>query len=256
LLGLGKVTADWPDFHQHCLPGIDDGSPDEQTSYAMLRMSYDEGVPFVSATPHFHIYQDDVVSFCETRDAAVERLHHYAIKQGGEHALPPICLGAEVALTRGLASTSLRGLTYSGTNNLLLELPYSRYESWIADEVWNIATSQDLNIVFAHLERYLNFMDEEALLHLVRINPCIVQINTGVFASDTKLRFLASLVKENVPVVLGTDAHNLSSRPPTFKRVAKYLKRADAASLRAYIMDSGFKGTYLDVGELSILRAT
>jgi protein subunit release factor B len=42
------------DLHTHILPGMDDGSPDVETSIAMLRMEAEQGVHTVVLTPHFY----------------------------------------------------------------------------------------------------------------------------------------------------------------------------------------------------------
>ena len=48
------------DFHSHILPGIDDGSPDLETSLKMLELSYAQGVTDVVATPHFDANEDSI----------------------------------------------------------------------------------------------------------------------------------------------------------------------------------------------------
>ena len=40
------------DIHSHILPGIDDGSPDIETSVSLIRGLYDLGIRRSIATPH------------------------------------------------------------------------------------------------------------------------------------------------------------------------------------------------------------
>lgn len=48
------ICTGFTDIHNHILFGVDDGSPDIDTSLEMLRMAYEDGTRDVILTPHFH----------------------------------------------------------------------------------------------------------------------------------------------------------------------------------------------------------
>lgn len=41
------------DLHNHCLPGLDDGSCDWEESLAMARMAVEDGIEGIVCTPHW-----------------------------------------------------------------------------------------------------------------------------------------------------------------------------------------------------------
>jgi protein-tyrosine phosphatase len=128
-----------------------------------------------------------------------------------------------VHLTRSLAEQDLSALCYERIRYLLLELPYAPFDHWMSDEIWNIANTQNLMPVYAHLERYLNFMTETDLQELIALTPCIVQLNVSVFESKRSHQFMKLLASQGTPLVLGTDAHNLTTRPASFSAAKKHL---------------------------------
>ena len=56
------------DFHSHILPGIDDGSPDVETSLRMIAAQQRQGIDTVIATSHFYASQRTPSHFLERRD--------------------------------------------------------------------------------------------------------------------------------------------------------------------------------------------
>ena len=49
----GEIRFMLVDIHCHILPGVDDGAPDMETSRAMIRDAYEQGVRYIIATPHY-----------------------------------------------------------------------------------------------------------------------------------------------------------------------------------------------------------
>ncbi len=58
------------DLHHHLLPGLDDGSPNIETSVAMARIAVDDGITHVVATPHANnVYTYDPAEIARRTDA-------------------------------------------------------------------------------------------------------------------------------------------------------------------------------------------
>ena len=114
------------DFHCHILPKMDDGSDSINTSLAMLREEHTQGVNRVVLTPHFYCEEESIEAFLQRRKKAFSALQTAISDQPHTDDIPELCLGAEVAMSSALAQMDLQPLCISGTNVLLLELPYYR----------------------------------------------------------------------------------------------------------------------------------
>lgn len=114
------------DFHCHILPKMDDGSDSINTSLAMLREEHTQGVNRVVLTPHFYCEEESIEAFLQRRKKAFSALQTAISDQPHADDIPELCLGAEVAMSSALAQMDLQPLCISGTNVLLLELPYYR----------------------------------------------------------------------------------------------------------------------------------
>ena len=128
------------DFHSHFLPRMDDGSRSVEESLEMLRVSLDQGVDVMAATPHFYAFREDPDSFLERRAAAFARLP----LEDAPH--PKLLLGAEVYYFDGMSnSESLRRLTLEGTRYILIEMPFSRWSDHMVDEVLRLRGQEVLS---------------------------------------------------------------------------------------------------------------
>lgn len=213
------------DFHAHCLPALDDGAQDVAESRAMLGLAREQGVSAVIATPHFYWGHHTVADFVGARQQAYDSLMLH------KKELPPILLGAEVLLREGLSKQDLRPLCIEGTNILLVELPFIRPPYWLFEELEEIAYTQKLTIMLAHLDRYLPWYSTEKLDRLMELPGVIVQINAEMLADRRDFRVLQKWLGLPRRLVLGSDMHDLKDRAPMLDRAVHTLSRSRTGRL-------------------------
>ena len=203
------------DFHSHLLPGIDDGSESIDTSIMMLRMWRQQGVKHIVATPHFYADKMSPSEFIATRDKSYEALTSRinSISSSTSEGFPIIGLGAEVYFYDGIShSEELESLCFMGTNLLLLEMPFCKWNDRIIDEVEAIYRTTDIIPVIAHLERYM----EEPKKYIKRLLSMgiPIQCNAEYLLNPKTSRKALKFFEKGVVQFLGSDAHNMSNRIP------------------------------------------
>jgi len=209
------------DFHCHVLPGIDDGASDLEESIKLINMQMAQGVRNIVATPHYRMHAMGVETFLKRRNAAYGQL----VKSGAFERMPRIMLAAEVALERDLST--LNGIDYLANqqmNTLLLELPYDGYRKWMCEEIEEIAYRTKKQIIIAHLDRYVDIYSSADYTDILNIPDVIFQFNASVFEKHKTKKLLKPFIKDEYPVVFGTDCHNSTTRKPNFDLVIKSLK--------------------------------
>lgn len=200
------------DFHCHCLPGIDDGSRSIEESITILEMLSGQGINSVVATPHFIANNETVDVFLERRQKSYESLSEKLLDN-----LPYIRLGAEVEFYEGISNlTGLNKLCIEGTNIILLEMPNVKWTQGVINELYRIVSLGNIQIMLAHIERCLFLQDWEVVDYLLR-NDVIMQSNASNFIHFLTKRKACKYLKDNIIHVLGSDSHNITSRPPRIK---------------------------------------
>ena len=211
------------DFHTHILPGIDDGSKSTDMSLAMLREEAAQGAALVCATPHFYANRMSVDGFLGRREAALEALRRKAPDVG--KTLPDILPGAEVYYFSGIGGAGeLSRLTLKGTNTLLLEMPFVSWDKKVYEDVKELALRRGFTVVLAHVERYFELQKNGSVWDEVFSLPVIPQINAeGLLGKKRLLRkdrmkeFCLELALSAPKLLLGSDCHNMETRPPNLK---------------------------------------
>lgn len=200
------------DIHTHILPEMDDGSRNVEESITMLRMLSNQGVDTVVATPHFVIDINSPDEFLVHRDEAARRLKEAFTE---ETIRPKIALGAEVQFYPDICSLDgIERFCIGESNYILIEMPFTPWTGYTYQILNRLYMSRGVIPVIAHVERYLDFLNEgEAFLKLKEMGA-LIQINSSFLIDKFTRKRALNMVKKGMVNFLGSDCHNLTSRPP------------------------------------------
>ena len=204
------------DLHSHILPGIDDGSPDVGTSAAMLRREAEQGVDVVCATSHYYAKYSSIPAFCERRAEAMERLSPVLTAE-----LPRVLPAAEVAYFPHMEEQDLTPLCIQGTRTLMLEMPFSDWTDLQAETVEALVLDCRYDVVLVHPERFCFSKSNKHKLEKLAELPVGLQVNAGSLLRWGTRRLALDLLQMAQYPLLGSDCHNLTSRPPNLKEGRK-----------------------------------
>lgn len=215
-----KKTNPIIDIHSHILPEMDDGSSSSAMSIQMLVRAAYQGVTHMAATPHFYPQQNSPAEFLTRRAKCRARLEesideaYSCDKLPRNVVLPKLFFGAEVAFFPGISSIEdLDKLCILGTNVMLLEMPFCAWSSRVLDEVENISR-HGISIIIAHLERFYRYQTDRHIIPALLDMPVIIQANAESLLTWTKRRKIIKMFASGTAQILGSDCHNLGSRPP------------------------------------------
>ena len=205
------------DMHCHILPVIDDGAKTVEESISMLKESFSQGVNICVATSHCKLRTADALdNFIEKRNLA----HQTLCDAAKDIQIPRIYLGAEVFLDNDISKyPGVEKLCIEGTNCILVEFGINVAESVYSEWLYNL-TMKGLTPIIAHVDRYAK--RNELIAEFDGLN-IIYQVNnsavTGLFGSG----FIKKL--SDYPVVMGSDMHNMTTRPCDMKKGYDKLKK-------------------------------
>lgn len=208
------------DLHTHILPGIDDGAKSAQVSAQMLAEIARQQAQPVVLTPHFYPYECSADDFLEKRAAA------YAKLQEIMGAQTPTLVGCEIFLSPFLMKNqNLRRLCISGTDFALIELPFSdRLDDKAIRLLEDLRYNHGIKPILAHVERYRYITHDHETLETLRACGCMVQVNAESFlAPPLKRWFVFELLKNDRIDFLGSDCHNMTTRPPNLKQAVDFI---------------------------------
>lgn len=207
------MNSGFTDIHQHVLYGLDDGPSSPEKMHQVLRRDAEEGIVRLLATPHvtpgvypfdweqYRVLLAEAQSFADSENLGITLYE-----------------GAEILYTDQTGRFLQEGRipTLAGTDRVLVEFsPDIRYEK-LCEALDRLLCCGYVPVV-AHVERYECLTRHSARMFELRENyDVLFQMNCqtvihceGFF----KKRFVKKMLQAGMIDALGTDAHNVTSRP-------------------------------------------
>lgn len=224
--------------HSHILPAVDDGSPDIETSLKMLAKLSAQGAKTVILTPHYYSDSISLADFAAKRQAALQTLRR---------ALPPdaprIIPAAEVYISKYLFSNAdLSPICIEGTRFAMIEHSFhSSFDHDTLERLTTLICDYHIDPVLVHIERYKALMDDPQLLDYCREMGCRTQVNISSFADAPRgiRKKLFKYLESGRIDFIGSDCHNMSSRPPEYAQGAQAIvKKCGSGALAQLIQNA------------------
>ena len=216
------------DFHNHIIPGVDDGAQTPEESVAALRAMVDHGVTHVITTPHF----DGSLTLRST--AAEERLSEldagWERLQSVLRMVPAITVsrGAEIMLDTPTPDLADPRLHLAGGPFVLVEFPFMTIPPESARVISHLRNAGLIPII-AHPERYNGVMPGSNLPIEWKAAGAYLQVNgaslVGRYGKGPKANAYDLLTRGLVDY-LGSDYHTRGS--PMIRDYCAWMRDHDA----------------------------
>jgi len=270
------------DLHAHILPGLDDGAESLEESVEMCRISYQDGVRRIVATPHmlpgvYNNHRSAILAKTEELNKAlmkfgVESSQHEVKNLDSEissdsnselrthHSELPLVIlpGADVHFSPNLPQLCEKGEIVTVNDEgryLLLEfdfmtLPYQ------GEEVLFQLIARGITPVITHPERTLEIARAPKRYYEMIKMGCLGQVTamslTGGFGSEVR-RVAERLLSHRLVHFIASDAHSVHRRPPLLspavKAAEKMVGRAEARRMVTEYPQALLEGRRPDVPE-------
>ena len=209
------------DIHCHILPGVDDGAPDMETSRAMIRDAYEQGVRYIIATPHYR------PEMFEPSMKKVIRVYH-ELRDDAEEVGIGLRLGCEYYRNEQMIRHLDKKLrpTMLGSRYVLTEFSTNDSFVTVRNYIYELIT-KGYRAIVAHVERYSCCQEPERIQELKKLGAQI-QINADSvlgYEGHTIRKFCAGLMKDDLVDFIGSDAHNLEGRKMNLGKCATYVRK-------------------------------
>lgn len=195
------------DIHSHILPGIDDGSPDMETSMELIRGLYTLGITKMITTPH--IIGDMFRNTPEIIHKSLDKLKLACAQAGIDMQLGA---AAEYMLDDYFMELlrNKEPLLPVAKNLILTELSYATAPSGL-EEISSAIRTNGYVPILAHPERYYYYHKSYENFHHLKASGFLLQVNllslTGYYGPGVT-KAAKFIIQQGLADLVGTDMHN------------------------------------------------
>ncbi len=220
-----RLRSGFIDLHCHIIPGVDDGARDMDTAFAMVKLSYEEGIRTIVATPHYH--QGKMLCGEEELKKRFEKFKVWV-----QELFPELTIlyGREVYMTYDaveILEQSREAFCICGTRYILVEFHTTAEYSYMMNLLRHLIFMGYLPIL-AHIERYECLCGHVDRIVELRTLNVVIQVNAlSVIGQSgrTIQKFIKKLIQERMVDIVATDAHTTERRAPRLRTAACYIEK-------------------------------
>lgn len=212
------------DLHTHILPGIDDGSPDMDSTLAMAALAVEGGTEYLTATSH----SNQMGRFENFYSPELKQLY-LSVKQAIQQEKIPLklMLGMEI-FASGDMEEKIRDGRLIGLNKsryYLVEFYFDEEPARIRGYLQSIFRAGGVPLI-AHPERYYCVQESPYLLYDWLRMGCYAQLNKGSlygrFGRDAE-RTAQELLGNGLITCVASDAHSYRMRTPHMGEAVQWM---------------------------------
>ena len=218
------------DLHSHILPGVDDGSPDLQTSMAMIEGLQQLGFSTICATPHQKTGQ-----YLPSLEA-ISDAHKAVCAEVSARGLPVhIPLAAEnmwdATLYQRMENDQIPG--YDGNRVFLMEFVPTQLPVGLFERIFDLRCRGILPVV-AHPERYVPLYKAPDLVEKLA-SDCAMVVDLGAVAGDfgrKQAKVARNMILDGIAHAAASDIHSVSDLKSAQKGIAWIRKKAGEGAVQ------------------------
>ncbi len=215
----GQLDFIGADMHNHLLPGIDDGSPDVETSLKLAEGLVNLGYKKLICTPH-------VLSDVHPNNRQTIETAYLQLKASAKNSFPQLSLDFAAEFMVDFEFEQIvkedKLLFFGPEKYVLIEMSYLVESPNLRNIIFALLTS-GFQPILAHPERYMYMHHQFQEYEIIRDAGCDLQLNllslSGYYGIPVK-RMAEKLLDRGLISWLGTDMHHERHLDALHKMVA------------------------------------